>query len=112
MPPLSRTLERFQPSPIAAVFSLAVRLMEEGRDIVNLSTGEPDFPTPDPVCQAAKEAIDAGITKYTPVDGTSELKEAIRRKFRQENGLDFAIDQVIVDAGAKPLLAHVLLPCG
>ncbi len=109
MPPLSRTLERFQPSPIAAIFSLAVRLTEEGRDIVNLSTGEPDFPTPDPVCRAAKEAIDAGVTKYTPIDGTSELKEAIRRKFRQENGLDFAIDQVIVDAGAKPLLAHVML---
>ena len=109
MPALSKSLERFQPSKIAEIFALALRLQEEGRDIVNLSTGEPDFATHDSVCAAAHEAIDAGMTKYTAVDGTSDLKRAVQEKFRRDNGLDYALDEIIIDSGAKPLLAHTMM---
>jgi len=106
MPSLSATLERFQPSAIAEIFSLAVRLKEEGRDIVNLSSGEPDFDTEANAKQAAVEAIAEGQTKYTNIDGTTALKRAIQAKFRRDNSLDYRSEQILVDAGAKPLLAH------
>ncbi|MDX1402874.1 MAG: aminotransferase class I/II-fold pyridoxal phosphate-dependent enzyme, partial [Kiloniellales bacterium] len=109
MPALSRSLERFPPSTIASIFALATRLKEQGRDIVNLSTGEPDFDTNVEVRNAAKRAIDEGQTRYTPVDGTTALKKAIQKKFAAENGLDYALDEIVVDSGAKPLLAHIML---
>lgn len=108
MPSLSTTLERFQPSAIAEIFSLAVRLKEEGQDIVNLSSGEPDFDTEDNAKQAAASAIAAGETKYTNIDGTTALKQAVQAKFRRDNGLDYGLEQILVDAGAKPLLAHAM----
>ena len=103
---LSASLNRFQPSAIAEIFSLALRLREEGRDIVNLSSGEPDFDTEANAKQAAVEAIAAGETKYTNIDGTTVLKRAVQAKFKRDNGLDYGMDQILVDAGAKPLLAH------
>ena len=109
MPALSHRLNSFKPSRIAQIFALASRLKEQGEDIADLSTGEPDFATHEQVCNAAKAAIDEGVTKYTPVDGTSELKKAIQAKFKSDNDLDYALDQIIIDAGAKPLLAHAMM---
>ena len=109
MPNLSHRLNGFKPSSIAQIFTLATKLKEQGEDIADLSTGEPDFRTGAAVCMAAKKAIDQGITKYTPVDGTSELKKAIRDKFKKDNQLEYELSQIVIDAGAKPLLAHTLM---
>ena len=87
----------------------AAELRAQGRDIISLATGEPDFDTPDHIKKAAVEAIDAGKTKYTPVDGTVELKNAIVRKFREENQLDYSASQVIVSNGAKQCLFNLLV---
>ena len=108
MPQLSRVLDRFRPSPIAHIFALAIQLREEGRDIVNLAAGEPDFETHDSVCAAAHAAIDQGETKYTAVDGANHLKRAIQAKFKQDNGLDYDLDEIVVDGGAKPVLGHIM----
>jgi aspartate aminotransferase len=105
---ISSLVDRFQPSAIGAVFDLATRLREEGHEILDLSLGEPDFDTPLHVREAAKAAIDAGVTRYTPVDGTSELKRAVRRKFLRDNGLDYDQSEIVVGAGAKPLLAAAI----
>jgi aspartate aminotransferase len=108
MPALSTSLERFPVSRISQIFSLATRLKEEGRDIIDLSIGEPQFDTPDHIKQAAWQAIQAGDTKYTSVDGTKALKEAIQRKFARDNGLDYGLDQIVVTSGAKPLIFYGL----
>ena len=109
MPNLSHRLNSFKPSSIAQIFTLATKLKEQGEDIADLSTGEPDFRTNSAVCSAAKDAIDQGITKYTPVDGTTELKTAIQDKFKTDNQLEYELSQIVIDAGAKPLLAHTLM---
>ena len=103
------TLARsFEPSAISEVFSLAARLKDEGRDIIDLSAGEPDFETPDHVKQAAWAAIQRGETKYTPTEGTADLRRAVQGKFRRENGLDYGFEQVMIGQGAKPLLYRAL----
>jgi aspartate aminotransferase len=84
-----------------SITGLAGRLREEGKDIIALSVGEPDFPTPEHVCEAACDAIRSGDTKYTAVDGTRSLKAAIREKFRRDNDLDFPLDEILVSNGAK-----------
>ena len=108
MPALSTSLERFPVSRISQIFSLATRLKGEGCDIIDLSIGEPQFDTPDHIKQAAWQAIQAGDTKYTSVEGTKALKEAIRRKFARDNGLDYGLDQIVVTSGAKPLIFYGL----
>ena len=87
----------------------AAEVRAQGRDIISLGTGEPDFDTPDHIKKAAVEAIDAGKTKYPPVDGTLELKSAIVRKFREENQLDYSTAQIIVSNGAKQCLFNLLV---
>jgi len=109
LPELSSRLNQFKPSKIAQIFALAAELKEQGEDIADLSTGEPDFDTASHVCQHAKQAIDKGITRYTAVDGTSTLKRAIQRKFKTDNDLDYELNEIVVDSGAKPLLAHTLI---
>ena len=109
MPDLSQKLNQFKPSKIAQIFALAAQLKEQGEDIADLSTGEPDFATASHVCEQAKQAIDQGVTRYTPVDGTSALKRAIQAKFKTDNNLDYELNEIIVDSGAKPLLAHTLI---
>ena len=112
---LSSRVQRVKPSPTLAVTALAAQLRAEGRDIIGLGAGEPDFDTPDHIKQAAIDAINAGQTKYTPVDGTPALKEAIIRKFQRDNGLDYAPDQILVSCGGKQSffnLAQALLDPG
>ncbi|WP_448580535.1 pyridoxal phosphate-dependent aminotransferase [Thermaurantiacus sp.] len=109
MPLLSAAMSRIQPSATAAVTKRAIELKAEGRDIISLGAGEPDFDTPDHVKEAAIAAIRAGQTKYTIVDGTAELKAAIRLKFRRDNGLDYAADEVTVNVGGKHTIFNALV---
>jgi len=102
-------MARVKPSPTGAALALAARLRAEGRDIISLGAGEPDFDTPQPIKDAAIDAIAAGATKYTPIDGTAELKAAIRRKFRRDNHLDYSPAQIIVTCGAKQSLYNLCL---
>jgi len=98
---LSDRIQRVKPSPTLAISALAGQLRAEGRDIIGLATGEPDFDTPDYIKQAATDAINQGFTKYTAVDGTASLKQAIINKFKRENGFDFEPDQILVSVGGK-----------
>src|SRR5260370_7341529 len=107
---LSSRLSTVRPSPTIAITRLANELRRQGRDVIGLSQGEPDFDTPAHVKEAAKAAIDAGATKYTDVDGTPELKRAIVGKFRRENGLSYDVSQISVRTRGKPVLYNPLLP--
>ena len=107
-PALNRQLERFPPSAINAVFTLAGRLKAQGVDVVDLSIGEPGFDTPPHVKQAAIDAIRADNTKYTPSDGTAALKQAVIHKLQRDNGLLYGPSQIAIDSGVKPLLFHVM----
>lgn len=98
---LSSRVQRVQPSPTLVIAATASRLRREGKDIIGLATGEPDFDTPDHIKVAAIEAIQAGQTKYTAVDGTVSLKAAVAEKFERDNSLKYAADQVLVSTGAK-----------
>lgn len=98
-----------RPSPTAAVLALATRLRAAGRDVISLGTGEPDFDTPPHIREAAIAAIDAGQTRYTPIDGTAVLKEAVQAKFAGENGLDYDVSQIVVTSGAKQAIFNLCL---
>ncbi|WP_251360167.1 pyridoxal phosphate-dependent aminotransferase [Kangiella sp. TOML190] len=98
---LSNRVQLVKPSPTLAVAAKAKELKRQGRDIVGLGTGEPDFDTPQHIKQAAIDAINQGATKYTPVDGTVELKNAIIEKFKRDNGLDYQANQILVSCGGK-----------
>ena len=106
---LSDALARIKPSPTIAITARARELKAEGRDIISLSAGEPDFDTPENVRAAGKAAIDRGETRYTSPEGIPELRRAIVAKFARENGLDYAPDQVIVSTGGKQVLFNALL---
>ncbi|MCB6178842.1 pyridoxal phosphate-dependent aminotransferase [Rhodobacter sp. Har01] len=106
---LSDTLARVKPSPTIAVTSKAAALKAEGRDVIGLGAGEPDFDTPEHIREAAKRAIDAGKTRYTAVDGIPELKAAICSKFLSENGLTYTPAQVSVGTGGKQILYNALM---
>jgi len=101
-------LNRIKPSPSSMAGQLARKLQAEGRDIVSLTTGEPDFPTPANICEAASRAMADAKTKYTDTGGTPELKAAIRSKFSRENGLDYAAGELIVGTGAKQVIFNAL----
>lgn len=109
MTKLSAAIQRINPSPTIAVTNKAAELKAAGRDIIGLGAGEPDFDTPDFVKEAAIAAIRGGQTKYTAVDGTPQLKKAIQAKFKRENGLDYALDQITVNAGGKHTIFNALL---
>ncbi len=98
---LSNRVQRVKPSPTLAITARANALKAAGKDIIGLGAGEPDFDTPEHIKQAAIRAIEAGQTKYTAVDGTAELKQAIINKFRTENGLDYLPAQILVSCGGK-----------
>ena len=103
------SLDRIKPSPTLAVTKKTLELQAAGRDIIGLGAGEPDFDTPDFVKAAAKAAIDRGETKYTIVDGTMALKQAISGKFKRENKLDYEPNQISVGSGGKQVLYNALL---
>lgn len=105
---LAGRMKTLAPSPMLKLAAEAARLRAEGRDIISLATGEPDFDTPGHVQAAAMAAMRAGDTHYTAADGTPALKQAIMRKFARENGLTFAQDQVSVGSGAKQVIFNAL----
>jgi aspartate aminotransferase len=106
---ISDALNRIQPSATIAISNKAMALKAEGRDVIGLAAGEPDFDTPDNIKEAAIKAIRDGKTKYTPVDGIPELKKAIAAKFKRENGLDYKVSQVSVGTGGKQVLFNALM---
>ncbi|MGI3185371.1 pyridoxal phosphate-dependent aminotransferase [Nioella aestuarii] len=106
---LSETLARVKPSPTIAVSTLAAELKAAGKDVIGLGAGEPDFNTPQNICDAAKAAIDAGKTKYTAPDGIVELKQAICDKLQRDNGLSYTPKQVSVGTGGKQILYNALM---
>ncbi len=113
--PLATRLQAVKPSATLAITARAKALRAAGKDVIGLGAGEPDFDTPDHIKAAAIAAIQAGFTKYTAVDGTPELKQAVIDKFRRENALDYAHDQILVSCGGKQSffnLAQALLDPG
>jgi aspartate aminotransferase len=106
---LSLALQRIEPSRTMAMTDRATELREQGRDIVSLSVGEPDFPTPPHVIEAAKAALDGGQTKYTPVTGTSRMREAAALHFRRDLGIEATPANVIVSSGGKQSIFHALM---
>lgn len=105
---LARRIGKIKPSPTVAISTLANRLKAEGRDIINLGTGEPDFDTPEHIKEAGIAAIRGGRTNYTAVAGTAELREAVAAKLKAENGLEYAPDQVVASTGAKECLINLM----
>ena len=106
---ISDSLKRIKPSPTIAVTQKAKELKAAGKDVIGLGAGEPDFDTPDNIKKAAIDAIQSGDTKYTAVDGTKDLKEAIVKKFKKENNLNYTIDQITVGAGGKHVIYNLMM---
>ena len=107
MNPLSDRINNLSTSQTLAMAALARELKAQGKDIISLSLGEPDFNTPDFIKEAAKKAIDENYSTYSPVDGYAELKEAICRKFKRDNNLDYKPANVVVSTGAKQSLYNI-----
>jgi aspartate aminotransferase len=107
MSPLSDRINQLATSQTLAMAALARELKAQGKDIISLSLGEPDFNTPDFIKEAAKKAIDENYSTYTPVDGYQELKEAICRKFKRDNNLDYKPANIVVSTGAKQSLYNI-----
>jgi aspartate aminotransferase len=106
---LSDRIKSLSVSQTLAMAQKSRELKDKGLDIISLSLGEPDFNTPDYIKEAAKKAIDENYTKYPPVPGYNDLREAISRKFKEENGINYSSDQIIVSAGGKHSLINVIL---
>ena len=106
---LSRRVQRVKPSPTLAVTARAARLKAEGKDVIGLGAGEPDFDTPAHIAQAGIDAIKSGFTRYTNVDGINELKDAIIRKFDVDNGIKYERPQVLVSSGAKQTIYNLCM---
>ncbi|MEC7653907.1 MAG: pyridoxal phosphate-dependent aminotransferase [Bacteroidota bacterium] len=105
----SDLLNSLSESATIAMAKMARELKAQGIDVISLSLGEPDFDTPEPLKQAGIDAINANDTHYTPVAGTVRVREAISKKFKRDNGLDYAPDQILVSNGAKQSIANVVL---
>nr|VFJ70114.1 MAG: aspartate aminotransferase [Candidatus Kentron sp. FW] len=105
---LSNRVQGIKPSPTLAVVARASELRAAGRDIVGLGAGEPDFDTPPHIKEAAKQALDDGFTRYTPVDGIPSLKQAVVDKFARDNGIEYAQDQILVSCGGKHSLFNLI----
>ena len=109
MQQVSDRLNRLTESATIAMARKSRELKAQGRDIISLSLGEPDFNTPDFIKEAAKEGIDQNYTKYMPVNGYEDLREAISKKFERDNGLNYNADQIVVSTGAKQSIANVMM---
>ena len=106
---ISDSLKRIKPSPTIAVSQKAKELKAAGKDVIGLGAGEPDFDTPENIKNAAIKAIKGGDTKYTTVDGTNALKEAIVKKFKSENNINYTVDQITVGAGGKHVIYNLMM---
>jgi aspartate aminotransferase len=106
---VAQRLSRIKPSPTNVLTGKVAELKAAGRDIIGLGAGEPDFDTPDNIKTAAKAAIDAGETKYTPIPGTLKLRQAICDKFKRDNNLDYMPEQVIVSCGGKQVIYNAFM---
>jgi aspartate aminotransferase len=106
---IASRLNRIKASVSSMGRQRARELRDAGRDVISLTTGEPDFDTPEHVCEAAARAMASGQTKYTDPGGTPELKEAIREKLKRENGLEYTLDEIIVSTGAKQVVFNALM---
>ena len=106
---LSRRVQRVKPSPTLAVTARAARLKAEGKDVIGLGAGEPDFDTPAHIAQAGIDAIKSGFTRYTNVDGINELKDAIIAKFDVDNGIKYERSQILVSSGAKQTIYNLCM---
>ncbi len=106
---VSRRVQRVKPSPTLAVTALAARLKAEGKDVIGLGAGEPDFDTPAHIAQAGIDAIKNGFTRYTNVDGINELKDAIIAKFDVDNGIKYDRSQILVSSGAKQTIYNLCM---
>jgi aspartate aminotransferase len=106
---IASRLARIKPSPTLAVTTKAAELRAQGRDVIGLGAGEPDFDTPENVKEAARLAMARGQTKYTPVNGTPELRQAIADKFKRDNGLTYGLDQITVGCGAKQVIYNAMM---
>ncbi|MCB0637396.1 MAG: pyridoxal phosphate-dependent aminotransferase [Lewinella sp.] len=104
---LSQLVLQMEESATIKMAQLARDLRAQGHNVISLSLGEPDFDTPDHIKEAAKQALDEGYTKYTPVPGLVELRQAIVRKFKRDNGLEFTPNQIVVSNGAKQSIANI-----
>ena len=106
---LSDCVNRLQPSATLAMSQKSAELKAQGIDIINMSVGEPDFPTPQHIKDAAKQAIDDNWTKYSPVPGYPDLRKAICDKLKNENGLDYEPAQIVVGNGAKQAVCNAIM---
>jgi len=107
--PVSRRVQRVKPSPTLAVTARAARLKAEGKDVIGLGAGEPDFDTPAHIAQAGIDAIKGGFTRYTNVEGIDELKDAIIAKFKRDNALRYERAQILVSSGAKQTVYNLCM---
>ncbi len=105
---LSNRIQHVQPSATLAITAKAAELRAAGRDIISLSVGEPDFDTPKAACDAGKKAIDEGFTRYTAVPGIPELRQVIAEKFRRDNNLEYASEEILVSTGGKQCIYNML----
>jgi len=106
---IAERMSLIKPSPTMAVSKLAAELKAAGKDVIGLGAGEPDFDTPDHIKLAAMDAIKSGQTKYTAVDGTPALKQAVSDKFLRDNNIKYNIDEIIISVGGKQVLFNALL---
>ncbi len=106
---LAQRMSLIKPSPTMAVTKLAAEMRAEGKNVIGLGAGEPDFDTPEHIKIAAIKAINNGQTKYTAVDGTPDLKKAVIKKLKRDNNLDYNIDEIIISVGGKQVLFNALL---
>ena len=106
---LSQRIQQMEESATIKMSQMARDLAAQGHDVISLSLGEPDFDTPEHIKEAAKKALDDGFTKYTPVPGLVELRQAIQTKFKRDNGLEFGLNQIVVSNGAKQSIANICL---
>jgi aspartate aminotransferase len=107
--PVARRVQRVKPSPTLAVTARAAQLKAQGKDVIGLGAGEPDFDTPAHIAQAGIEAIHGGFTRYTNVEGINELKDAIAAKFQRDNGLTYERAQILVSSGAKQTIYNLCM---
>ena len=106
---VSRRVQRVKPSPTLTVTARAARLKAEGKDVIGLGAGEPDFDTPAHIAQSGIDAISSGFTRYTNVDGINELKDAIIAKFARDNGIQYERSQILVSSGAKQTIYNLCM---